>query len=212
MKIAAWFDLLTAEHTYLNEPLALHYASRISRAANSAVLICRMKGVSVFWAKGLSSWFPPTQPNLTRVARQMASGEDHGYAPAAPPPRLRVSWKLKLVRSSQLSERDSKRIVESILQCCHGVIDPLGFALENFDAVGRWQDIDRMARTPIDRFGVMADGPYGSPVALRSAILARPEQFVQTFTEKLMTFGLGRVCRVSRYANNQADRARSCSG
>jgi hypothetical protein len=73
------------------------------------------------------------------------------------------------------------------------VIDPLGFALENFDAVGRWRDVDRMAGTPIDASGVMADGtPVGSPVALRGALLQRSGQFVQTFTEKLMTFGLGR--------------------
>src|SRR5690606_19077190 len=76
---------------------------------------------------------------------------------------------------------------------CHGVIDPLGFALENFDAVGRWREQDRMARTPIDSSGVMADGtPVNGPLDLRKAILESPSQFVQTFTEKLMTFGLGR--------------------
>src|SRR5690606_29117656 len=65
--------------------------------------------------------------------------------------------------------------------------------LENFDAVGRWQDIDRHARVPIDSSGVMADGtPLEGPVALRNAIMARPEQPAQTFTEKLMTFALGR--------------------
>jgi hypothetical protein len=73
------------------------------------------------------------------------------------------------------------------------VIDPLGFALENFDAVGRWQDRDRMARVRIDASGVMADGTeVGGPVALRKAILRHPEQFVQTFTEELLTFALGR--------------------
>ena len=76
---------------------------------------------------------------------------------------------------------------------CHGVMDPLGFALENFDAVGRWRQQDREAGTPIDSSGILADGtPVDGPLALRRAILTRPEQFVQTLTERLMTFGLGR--------------------
>jgi hypothetical protein len=77
---------------------------------------------------------------------------------------------------------------------CHGIIDPLGFALENFDAVGRWRDEDREAASPIDASGVLIDGtPVSGPVELRRAILARPEQFVQTLTEKLMTYALGRA-------------------
>jgi hypothetical protein len=76
---------------------------------------------------------------------------------------------------------------------CHGVIDGLGFALENFDAVGRWRDRDREAGILIDASGAMADGTaLDGPVALREALLARPEQFVQTFTEKLMIYALGR--------------------
>ncbi len=56
---------------------------------------------------------------------------------------------------------------------CHAVIDPLGFALENFDAVGRWQVMDREARAPIDASGVLVDGtPIEGPVQLRGALLA----------------------------------------
>jgi hypothetical protein len=72
-------------------------------------------------------------------------------------------------------------------------LDPLGYALENFDAVGRWRVKDREAGTPIDSSGILADGtPVDGPVALRQALLARPDQFVQTLTERLMTYGLGR--------------------
>jgi hypothetical protein len=65
--------------------------------------------------------------------------------------------------------------------------------LENFDAVGRWRDKDREAGTAIDSSGVLVDGtPVDGPIALRRALVERPEQFVQTLTERLMTYALGR--------------------
>jgi len=76
---------------------------------------------------------------------------------------------------------------------CHGVIDPLGMALENYNAVGQWRDIDRLARAPIDAVGQLAGGEKVTGVAdLRDALRGNPEQFVQTLTEKLMTYALGR--------------------
>ncbi len=81
-------------------------------------------------------------------------------------------------------------------QCfsCHGVMDPLGFALENFDAVGQYRRIDRAARTLIDSSGKLPDGSrVDGPDDLRRALVAQPGQFVQTLTEKLMTYGLGRA-------------------
>src|SRR5690606_37124034 len=76
---------------------------------------------------------------------------------------------------------------------CHGVLDPLGFVLEDFDAVGRWRQRDRESGTVIDPSGVLADGrAIDGALELKSAILERPEQFVQTLTERLMTYGLGR--------------------
>jgi len=72
-------------------------------------------------------------------------------------------------------------------------MDPLGFALENFDAVGQYRTRDRFAGTPIDASGELPDGtPLNGPDDLRKALLRRPDQFVQTLTEKLMTYALGR--------------------
>jgi hypothetical protein len=72
-------------------------------------------------------------------------------------------------------------------------MDPLGFALENFDAVGEWRSMDRYAGQAIDPSGTLADGtPVSGPEDLRRALLKRPDQFVQTMTEKLMTYALGR--------------------
>jgi hypothetical protein len=79
---------------------------------------------------------------------------------------------------------------------CHGVIDPIGFALENFDVAGAWRTKDLEAGVLIDSGGTLADGAQvGSPAELDKALLARPEQFVQALTEKVMIFALGRSLR-----------------
>jgi hypothetical protein len=71
-------------------------------------------------------------------------------------------------------------------------MDPIGFALENFDAVGAWRSRD--GRAPIDSDGIYIDGsPVGGPAALRDAVLRRPETFVTTVTEKMLMYALGRV-------------------
>jgi hypothetical protein len=76
---------------------------------------------------------------------------------------------------------------------CHGVIDPIGLALENFNAIGQWRDIDRDAHTPIDANGMLASGqPVTGPVDLSNALVERPDQLPIAMTQKLMTFALGR--------------------
>ena len=70
-------------------------------------------------------------------------------------------------------------------------MDPLGFSLENFDAIGQWRT--REEGGPVDASGQLADGSkVDGPVSLRQALMKRPEQFVGTMTEKLMTYALGR--------------------
>jgi hypothetical protein len=74
---------------------------------------------------------------------------------------------------------------------CHKLMDPIGFSLDNFDAVGAWRTEESGAK--IDASGQLADGtPVNGAVSLRNAVLARPEVFVGTVTEKLLIYGLGR--------------------
>ncbi len=85
---------------------------------------------------------------------------------------------------------------------CHKIIDPAGFALENFDAVGRWRDADNTPAVPwvrsevtaaIDASGVLPDGSkFNGPAELRQALFSDPSRFVTTLTTKLMTYALGR--------------------
>ena len=117
-----------------------------------------------------------------------------GTPPAAPPPDVEAFPENK--------DGEKARTIRAIMEdhrakpscnACHGVMDPLGFALENFDAIGEWRSQDRWAGIPIDASGKLIDGtPISGPVDLRRALLKRPEQFVQTMTEKLMTYALGR--------------------
>jgi len=75
---------------------------------------------------------------------------------------------------------------------CHKIMDPLGFALENFDATGQWRSKSEDG-APIDASGVLLDGSkVDGPTTLRAALMSRPEVFVSTLTEKLMTYALGR--------------------
>jgi len=74
---------------------------------------------------------------------------------------------------------------------CHSLMDPVGFSLENYDAVGHWRNAEE--DTPIDASGNLPDGvKFVGVSGLRKALLSRPELFVTTITEKLLTYGLGR--------------------
>jgi hypothetical protein len=75
---------------------------------------------------------------------------------------------------------------------CHSVIDPLGFALENFDVIGGWRNVDELGK-PIDSSGATASGTkIDGLTGLRALLLEQPEQFPRTVTEKLMAYALGR--------------------
>jgi len=188
-------DLLTADHTYLNENLALHYGFNGIRGSEfRKVTLADERRWGILGKGGVL--MVSSYPNRTSPVLRGAWLLENimGTPPAAPPPDVEGFVEIEEGQEyTTVRERLEMHRVNPSCNGCHGVIDPLGFALENFDAVGRWRDNDRQARTPIDSSGVLADGtPVDGPVVLRQAILSRPDQFVQTFTEKLMTFGLGR--------------------
>jgi hypothetical protein len=88
-------------------------------------------------------------------------------------------------------ERLAQHRADAACASCHNLIDPVGFALENFDAVGRWRDVENGA--PVDATGGLPDGREFQGVAgLEQGLLDRPEVFVATMTEKLLTYAIGR--------------------
>jgi hypothetical protein len=114
---------------------------------------------------------PPPPPNVPTLEE---SNKEAGSAPKTVREQLELHRKMPTCAS------------------CHRLIDPPGFALENFNSVGQWRD-----KTPegaaIDAAGVLADGTkVNGPAALREAILSRPDAFVTTVTERILTYALGR--------------------
>jgi hypothetical protein len=118
-----------------------------------------------------------------------------GVPPANPPMNVPTLDEKDIGTTRALTVREmiAKHRASPTCAACHAVMDPLGLALENFDATGMWRDRDRYAGAAIDSSGVLPDGtPIKGPDDLRAALLRRPEQFAQTFTEGLLTYATGR--------------------
>jgi hypothetical protein len=188
-------DLLTANYTYLNERLALHYG--IPNVRGDRFRRVTLDDPNRFGLFGKGSILMATSyPNRTAPVLRGAFVLENimGTPPSPPPPDVegfkenKEGEKAKTVR-----EIMEKHRANPVCNNCHGVMDPLGFSLENFDAIGAWRSKDVFADTTIDASGKLVDGtPVNGPVDLRNALLKHPEQFVQTLTEKMMTFALGR--------------------
>jgi mono/diheme cytochrome c family protein len=189
-------DLLTADHTYLNERLALHYdVPDVKGDRFRRVTLSNSKRNGLLGKGGilmLTSYPTRTAPVLRGawILERIT-----GTPPAPPPPNVEA------LKENQAGSKEVKTIRELMADhsvkpnchACHGVMDPLGFALENFDATGKYRELDRYTRSIVDTSGQLPDGTkLQGPDDLRKALIARPDQFVQTFTEKLMTYALGR--------------------
>ena len=188
--------LLDADYTFVNERLALHYGISDVRGSHFRRVTLRDRNRWGLFGKG-AVLTVTSYPNRTAPVLRGAWILENilGTPPAAPPPDVegfpenKDGEKARTVREIMEQHR-----AQPACGSCHGVMDPLGFALENFDAVGEWRARDRWADTDIDASGRLIDGTaVSSPADLSAALLRRPQQFVQTFTEKLMTFALGRT-------------------
>jgi len=188
-------ELLSSDKTFVNERLALHYG--ISGVRGDQFRRVTLTDQNRFGLLGKGAILMATSyPNRTApvLRGQWILDALLGTPPASPPanvpafPENQEGAAPKTVR-----ERLEQHRVNPTCKGCHGVMDPLGFALENFDAIGAWRTKDRETATAIDSTGELADGTVvHGPVELRKALLAKPNQFVETLTEKLMTFALGR--------------------
>jgi hypothetical protein len=187
-------ELLKADHTFLNERLAKHYGiphiygDRFRRVALGAD---RERGGLLRHGSVLTvtSYATRTSP----VVRGKWILENVLGTPPPPPPGNVGSLSDNVVSASlPIRERLAAHRTNVACTSCHQRIDPVGFSLEQFDAVGRWRTLEE--GKPVDAAGGLPDGSEFEGIAgLERALLQRPELFVRTLTEKLFTFALGRA-------------------
>jgi hypothetical protein len=182
----------------VNERLALHYGIPNVRGAQFRPVHLTNANRFGLFGKGAVLMSTSYGNRTSPVLRGAYILENiTGTPPSSPPPGVE-QFKENEAGKKALTVRQRLEQHRSNPSCngCHGVIDPLGFALENYDVTGAWRDIDRDAGDKIDASGQLASGQHvGGPAQLNQALLARPDQFVQALTEKLMTFALGRGLR-----------------
>ena len=188
-------ELLSGKHTFLNERLALHYGVPAVRGDNFRRVELADENRWGLFGKGgilMATSYPNRTAPVLRGAWILEAIT--GTPPASPPPDVEAFPETQEGEQAKtVRERLEEHRSNPTCNACHGVMDPLGFALENFDAIGAWRVKDREALAAIDSSGQLADGTVvNGPVDLREALLADPTQFVQTLTEKLMIYALGR--------------------
>jgi hypothetical protein len=185
-------DLLNANYTFVNERLARHYGipnvygSQFRRVTLTAEDRRGLLGQgSILTVTSYPNRTSPVQRGKWILTNLL------GIPPTPPPPNVPALKENGDGKPLSLRERMEQHRADPVCAGCHKVMDPIGFALENFDGVGQWRTMDDGAH--IDSSGTLYDGTkVDGPVALRNMLADRPDVFVGVMTEKLLTYALGR--------------------
>jgi hypothetical protein len=189
-------DLLRADYTFVNERLARHYGipgiygTRLRRV--SLPDPAQRGGLLAHGAVLATTSYPDRTSPVLRGKWLL----DNIFGVSVPPPPADVNTTLPEIRPGTtpptIRERLAQHRTNPVCASCHSVIDPPGFALEHFDAIGGWRTIDESGQ-PVDATGTTVTGaPVAGLAGLRAILLERPEQFPTTVTEKLLAYALGR--------------------
>jgi hypothetical protein len=187
-------DLLDTDYTFINQRLAQHYGiegvygNEFRRVAITDPNRRGLLGQASILA--VTSYPNRTAPTIRGkwVLEQLL-----GTPPPPPPPNVPSLKEDASTKAMTMRARMEQHRANPSCAVCHRVMDPLGFALENFDGLGRWRETASPGTGPIDASGVLPDGtPFNGPAGLREILLGRRDLFVETFTERLLTYALGR--------------------
>jgi hypothetical protein len=187
-------ELITANYTFMNERLARHYGVRnVYGARFRKVEVTDPNRYGLFGHGSLLALTSAASRTSPIIRGKFIVTEFWNNPPPTPPadvPALEESAPKD--RPSTVREQLELHRANPTCAACHNNIDPVGFALENFDVDGAWRDETREG-LDIDSAGILADGtPVDGPVQLREALLADPELFASTVTEKMLIYALGR--------------------
>jgi len=188
-------DLMTADYTFVNERLARHYG--IGNVFGSEFRRVQLADPARYGLLGkgavlLATSHPTTTSPVLRGKWVLENVV--GSPPPAPPADLDTALKADPPGSAPRTMREQMERHRTSPVCagCHQTMDPIGFALENFDVVGRWRTADQSGLA-LNTADVLTDGSsVNGAVTLRQSLLRRPDVFVQTLTEKLLVYALGR--------------------
>jgi hypothetical protein len=187
-------DLLDTDYTFVNERLAEHYGmegiygNAFRRVAVQDPNRRGLLGQASILA--LTSYPNRTAPTIRGkwVLEQLL-----GTPPPPPPPNVPSLKEDAGAKRMSMRQRMEQHRANPSCATCHRVMDPVGFALENFDGLGRWRASVGPGTGPIDASGVLPDGTvFDGPAGLREVLLGRRDQFVEAFTERLLTYAVGR--------------------
>jgi hypothetical protein len=198
-------ELLTSDSTFVNEQLARHYG--LSGVYGSHFRRVTLADENRWGLLGKASVLAvtsyPTRTSPTIRGKWLLENILAAPVPPPPPNANTTLDETKLGKTTTVREMLEQHRANPVCASCHARMDPLGFSLENFDAIGQWRTTDGDA--PINAAGVLLDGTkVDGPAALRRALVAQKEQFVRTVTGKLLTYAVGREMQ---YADAPAIRA-----
>jgi hypothetical protein len=184
---------LNANYSFLNERLARHYQIPNIHGNQFRKVMFTDGRRGGLLGQG-SILMLTSYPNRTSPVLRGKWVLDNllGTPPPPPPPNIpALKEHSETGKSASMRQLMEEHRNNPACSGCHARMDPIGFSLENFDAIGRWRTRDY--GIPIDASGVLPDGvKIDGAAGLKKALLNRPEQFVHTFTEKLLTYALGR--------------------
>jgi hypothetical protein len=188
-------DLLDADYTFVDERLARHYGiPNVHGSYFRRVSLDQASPRRGLLGQGSILTVTSVATRTSPVSRGKWILENVLGTPApVPPPGVEVNLEKvpSEVKTTSLRQRMEAHRINPACASCHKIMDPIGFALENYDLVGTWRERD--GGVLVDASGQLVDGtPLSGPADLRKALLSRSDAFVTTATERLLTYALGR--------------------
>jgi hypothetical protein len=188
-------DLLKTDYTFVNERLAEHYGMKgIYGSQFRRVPVTDPNRQGLLGQASIMTVTSYPDRTAPTVRGKWVLEQLLGTPPPPPPPNVPALKEDGKVRTMTMRERMEEHRASPQCAACHRLMDPLGFALENYDGIGRWRDsVGEEVAVAIDPSGVLPDGTaFEGPKGLRDILVSKRDMFVATFTERLMTYALGR--------------------